>query len=119
MPEVTVLTPIYNAGPYLREAVASILGQSFRDFEFLLIDDGSTDGSSEIVRSFNDPRIRLIRNETNQGVAATLNQGLALASGRYVARMDSDVPSPRATVSGKRSTSRCRTPTGASATTTG
>ena len=90
MPEITVLMPAYNAGPYLREAIESVLGQTFRDFEFLLIDDGSTDGSSEVVRGFNDPRIRLVRNETNQGVAATLNQGLALASGRYVARMDSD-----------------------------
>ena len=61
-PLVTVLMPVYNGEKYLREAIKSILNQTFRDFEFLIIDDGSTDKSAEIIKSFNDARIRLERN---------------------------------------------------------
>lgn len=89
-PRVTVLMPVYNAGPYLREAMDSILAQTFTDFEFLIVDDGSTDGSVKIVRSYTDPRIRLVQNERNLRLAATLNRGLDLARGEYVARMDAD-----------------------------
>jgi len=90
MPKVTVLMPIYNAGKFLREAVDSILKQSFSDFEFLIIDDGSTDGSQSIIRSYDDSRIRFVQNERNLGVARTLNKGFTLAQGQYVARMDAD-----------------------------
>ena len=90
MPKVTVLMPVYNAGKFLREAVDSILAQSFTDFEFLIIDDGSTDGSQSIVRSYDDSRIRFVQNEKNIGVAATLNRGFDLARGEYIARMDAD-----------------------------
>jgi glycosyltransferase involved in cell wall biosynthesis len=89
-PLVTVLMPVCNGEPHLREAIRSILGQTFREFEFLILDDGSTDRSVEIVRSHHDPRIRLLRNERNLGVARTLNRGLEAARGDYVARMDSD-----------------------------
>src|SRR3990172_2066353 len=87
---MTVLMPVYNGEPYLASAVESILGQSFADFEFLIIDDGSTDRSCEIVRGYADPRIRLLRNSSNRGVIATLNRGLEEAHGEYLARMDAD-----------------------------
>lgn len=89
-PRVTVLMPVYNAEPFLREAIDSILAQSFRPFEFLIIDDGSTDGSLEIIASYRDPRIRLIRNPANLGITPTLNKGIALASCELIARMDAD-----------------------------
>lgn len=90
MPKISVVMPVYNAEKYLREAIDSILNQTYGDFEFIIIDDGSTDSSPEIVRSYSDPRIRFYINEHNMGVAETLNLGLELASGEYIARMDSD-----------------------------
>jgi len=90
MPKVTVLMPVYNAGRFLREAIDSILAQTFTDFEFLIIDDGSTDGSQSIIRSYDDSRIKFVQNENNLGVAATLNRGLDLAWGEHIARMDAD-----------------------------
>ena len=90
MPQIIVLMPVYNGGRYLRESIASILAQSFKDFELLIIDDGSTDDSVSIVKSFSDPRIRLVLNEHNIGVARTLNKGLELARGEFIARMDAD-----------------------------
>ncbi len=89
-PKLTVLMPVYNAASFLREAIDSILQQTFRDFEFLIIDDGSTDESIAIVQSYQDPRIRFIRNDTNAGIAATLNRGIELASCELIARMDAD-----------------------------
>jgi len=89
-PRVTVLMPAYNAEAFLREAMDSILAQTFTDFEFLIIDDGSADASVEIIRSYADHRIRLVQNERNLRLAATLNRGLNLARGEYVARMDAD-----------------------------
>lgn len=82
--------PVYNGEKYLKEAIESILNQTFRNFEFLVIDDGSTDNSAKIIRSFNDARIRLERNETNLGLIKTLNKGLMLSKGKYIARMDCD-----------------------------
>jgi glycosyltransferase involved in cell wall biosynthesis len=89
-PQVTVLMSVYNGEKYLREAIDSILGQTFKDFEYLIIDDGSTDSSSDIIRSYTDSRIRLIRNEKNIGLTGSLNKGLKLAKGEYIARMDAD-----------------------------
>lgn len=89
-PIVTVLLPVYNAERYIALAIESILKQSFRDFELLIINDGSTDSSIEIIRSFKDERIRLVTNETNLKLIATLNKGIQLARGRYIARMDAD-----------------------------
>lgn len=90
VPRVTVLMPVFNAERFLREAINSILGQSFKPFEFLIIDDGSTDRTAEIVASFSDPRIRFIRNPHNMGITSTLNKGIALASCELIARMDAD-----------------------------
>jgi glycosyltransferase involved in cell wall biosynthesis len=95
-PKITVLMPVHNGEPFLREAVESILGQTYGGFELLVVDDGSTDGSAAIVLSFGDPRIRLVANPANAGIVASLNRGLALARGEYVARMDcDDVSLPR------------------------
>lgn len=89
-PRVTVLMPVYNGEKHLREALESILCQTFKDFEFLVVDDGSTDRSVEIIKSYQDPRIRLMHNGTNHGLIYSLNEGMALATGEYVARMDCD-----------------------------
>jgi len=89
-PLLTVLMTVYNGEPYLEEAIRSILDQSFQDFEFLIIDNASTDGSRAVVSSFKDPRIQLIVNSKNLGPPRALNQGLQLAAGKYVARMDAD-----------------------------
>src|SRR5215472_9201923 len=82
--------PVYNGEKHLREAIDSILSQTFRDFEFLIINDGSTDGSVEIIASYRDPRILLVHNEKNLGLIATLNRGMDLARGEYITRMDCD-----------------------------
>jgi glycosyltransferase involved in cell wall biosynthesis len=89
-PRVTVLMPVYNAAAYLKEAVESILNQTYEDFEFLIINDGSTDNSQSILETFNDKRIRILKNEYNIGLVQTLNKGLQLAQGEYLARMDAD-----------------------------
>lgn len=89
-PRVTVLMSVYNGEQYLREALNSILNQTFTDFEFLIINDGSTDHSVTIIESYKDPRIHLIHNEARQGLPAALNRGIELAQGEYIARMDSD-----------------------------
>jgi glycosyltransferase involved in cell wall biosynthesis len=83
--------PFYNAARYLKQSVESILNQTFRDFEFILIDDGSTDGSYEIASNFKDPRIVLHRQD-NQGLTRSLNRALAMVSpdAEFVARMDAD-----------------------------
>ncbi len=90
MPKISVLMPAYNAEKYIKEAIDSILAQTFSDFELIIIDDGSTDRTAEIVNDYSDSRIRFCPNEKNMGVAATLNRGLGLASGEYIARMDAD-----------------------------
>src|SRR5574337_1544658 len=90
-PKITVLIPVYNREQYVAAAIESVLAQSFTDFELLLIDDGSTDGSVEIMRSYtNDPRVRLVCNEHNLGIPKTRNRGIDLARGEYVAMLDSD-----------------------------
>ena len=88
--KATVLMSVFNGEKYLKEAIESILGQTFSDFEFLIINDGSTDSSKEIILSYNDPRIRYVENEKNIGLTKSLNKGLALAQGEYIARMDAD-----------------------------
>jgi glycosyltransferase involved in cell wall biosynthesis len=89
-PIVTVLLPVYNGERYLREAVESILAQTFEAFELLIVDDGSTDGTEAICRSFSDPRIRVIRYEKNSGLVSALNDGIDQITTKYVARMDAD-----------------------------
>jgi len=90
IPRITVLMAVYNGKKYLREAIDSILGQTFTDFEFLIVDDGSTDSSQEIICSYVDPRIRLVENHENLGLTRSLNKGLSLARGEYIARQDAD-----------------------------
>jgi hypothetical protein len=91
-PQISVILPVYNSEKYLVEAVESILGQTFTDFELIAIDDCSTDNSPTILESFRQKDKRLIveRHAENQGVTAALNSGLALARGIYIARMDAD-----------------------------
>ncbi len=89
-PVVSIVMPAYNAEKYLREAIESILSQTFTDFEFIIINDGSTDRTKEIILSYDDPRIVYIENEKNSGICVTLNKGLDVARGKYIARMDSD-----------------------------
>lgn len=90
MPKVSIVMPAYNAERYIREAIESILNQTFTDFEFIIINDGSTDRTREIILEYDDPRIVLLENEKNSGIVVALNRGIQLASGEYVARMDSD-----------------------------
>jgi hypothetical protein len=88
-PLVSVLLPVYNCPKYVGVAIESILNQTFEDFEFLIIDDGSNDETPEVLKRYNDPRIRHIRHE-NCGLAGTLNVGIELALGKYIARQDQD-----------------------------
>ena len=90
-PTVSVVLSIYNEQPYLKRAIQSILGQTFEDFEFIIINDGSTDGSREVLERFVDldHRIRLV-NQKNQGIPASRNRGLKLARGKYIAVKDGD-----------------------------
>lgn len=91
MPKVSVLMPVYNAKPdEFRQAIESVLNQTFNDFEFLIINDGSTNGCEKILDEYNDDRIRYFENESNIKLIATLNRGLDLAQGEYVARLDAD-----------------------------
>lgn len=89
-PTITVLMTVYNGGKYLSAAIQSILNQTLRDFEFLIIDDGSTDNSIQTIESFGDGRIRLYRNSVNLGQTKSLNVGLKMAQGDYIARIDAD-----------------------------
>ncbi len=91
-PLVSVVMSVFDGEAWLAESVESILAQTERDLELVVVDDGSTDGSGEILAELarRDPRIRLFRNEANQGQAAALNRGLEASGGRYVARMDAD-----------------------------
>ena len=89
-PAITVFMPVYNAEKYLKEAIDSILNQTFQNFELLIIDDGSTDESVKIIEGYTDWRIRLIHNDGNKGLPYTRNRGLNLARGKYLAIMDAD-----------------------------
>ena len=90
IPRVSVLMPAYNAVSHIREAIESILNQTYKDFEFIIINDGSTDDTERIIQSFTDPRIRYIKNAENIKLIATLNKGIGLAKGEYIVRMDAD-----------------------------
>lgn len=90
VPVVSIVMAAFNEEKYISEAIESVLSQSFSDFEFIIINDGSTDKTEEIILSFKDPRIRYIKNEENLKLIASLNKGLRAANGKYIARMDSD-----------------------------
>ena len=89
---ITVLMSVYNGLPYLSKAIDSILGQTYPDFEFLIIDDQSTDGSAEILDHYarQDKRIRIIKNEQNRGLGYNLALGVETATTPWIARMDAD-----------------------------
>ncbi len=89
VPFFTVVIPLYNKAPYVERALKSVFAQTFTDFEVIVVDDGSTDGGGEIVKQFNDPRLRLIT-QTNQGVAAARNRGIREAKADYIAFLDAD-----------------------------
>lgn len=89
-PKVSVVMSVYNGERHLREAVDSILSQSLSDFEFIVVDDGSTDDTWQILTSYDDPRVVLVRNQENVGLTISLNRALEMARGEYIARMDAD-----------------------------
>ena len=90
--KVSVLMPAYNVEKYVGEAIESILNQTFKDFEFIIINDGSTDNTPKIIKEYakKDKRIKFIDNKKNKGFIASLNECLDNATGEYVAKMDSD-----------------------------
>lgn len=91
MPQISVVMSVYNGEKYLKEAIESILSQSYKDFEFIIINDGSTDNSLNIINEYKqkDPRIKVISRE-NKGLIESLNEGVKMAEGEYIARMDAD-----------------------------
>jgi glycosyltransferase involved in cell wall biosynthesis len=90
VPAVSVILPAYNCEKYIAKAIESVLHQTFTDFELIIINDGSTDRTGEIIKSFSDPRILYQFNNTKKGLVFTLNKGIDIARGRYIARMDGD-----------------------------
>lgn len=90
MPKISVIMPLYNAEQFVSKAIESILQQSYKDFELLIVDDCSTDNSLDIVSRIRDSRIKIVRNEKNEGISFSRNRALALASGEYIALMDDD-----------------------------
>lgn len=89
-PRISVIMSVYNSAPFLREAVDSILNQTFGDFEFLIVDDKSTDNSLEILNTYSDSRIQIFENLENIGLTKSLNKLLLIAKGEFIARMDAD-----------------------------
>lgn len=94
-PKISVIMSVYNGMPYLKEAVESILKQSYKNFEFIVVDDSSTDKSWQYLKSIKDKRLKLLKNKKNLGIASSLNKALKIANGVYIARMDSDDISDR------------------------
>jgi glycosyltransferase involved in cell wall biosynthesis len=89
-PAVSFVMPLLNGVTYLRTAIDSLLSQTFHNFEVIVVDDGSTDGSLELLTSIDDKRIRLLRNAPARGISASLNEGILRAEGDFIARMDAD-----------------------------
>ena len=89
-PTVSVIMPAFNRAHLIGDAISSILGQTLADFELLIVDDGSSDGTASLARSFDDPRLRVVQHETNLGIPQARNTGLEHARGKYVAWLDSD-----------------------------
>lgn len=89
-PAMSVLMSVHNGQPYLRQAVDSILTQTYRDFEFIIVDDGSTDRTWDILNTYSDPRVVLLRNQENVGLTKSLNKAFQVTRGEYIARQDAD-----------------------------
>ena len=90
MPKISVIMPVYNAEKYIKESIDCILQQTFRDFELLLIDDCGMDRSREFINNIVDARVRIIKNDTNKGIAFSRNVGIKASNGEYIALMDDD-----------------------------
>jgi glycosyltransferase involved in cell wall biosynthesis len=90
VPKISVIMPVYNCELYIKEAIDSILNQTFLDFELIIIDDCSTDSTLSIVKSYGDPRINVVEKEQNTGYTNSLNSAILIAKGKYIARMDGD-----------------------------
>lgn len=90
MPELSIIMPLYNTEDFVGQAVQSILSQSYTDYEFIIVNDASTDRSLEVVNSFSDKRIKILTNDQNMGIVFSRNKGLKESVGRYVAPFDSD-----------------------------
>lgn len=95
LPKVSVIIPLYNKAAYVKEAIDSILAQTFCDFEIIIVDDASSDGGAEIVKTINDSRIRFYQNTENLGTAATANKLIRLSRGEYIIRLDADDIAPK------------------------
>ena len=89
-PKISVLMPVYNGDQFLDKSIKSVLNQTFNNFEYIIINDGSTDGSSKIIESYRDSRIKIINYSKNRGITFALNNGLNVAKGDYIARQDQD-----------------------------
>jgi glycosyltransferase involved in cell wall biosynthesis len=89
-PLVSVVLPAFNSEAFLAEAIRSILAQTYRELELIVINDGSTDSTEQIIRSFNDPRLVYLKNGKNSGLIASLNRGIEESSGEFIVRMDAD-----------------------------
>ena len=89
-PVISILLPAYNCMQFLSQTIDSLLNQTFADFELLIINDGSTDDTEQVIKSYKDARIRYIKNEVNSGLIYSLNKGIDLAAGKYIARIDAD-----------------------------
>ena len=87
---ISILLPVYNAEQYIVDAIDSVLKQTYKDFELIIINDGSTDHSEKIILSYHDQRIKYIKNQTNLRLINTLNKGIEIAKGEFIARMDAD-----------------------------
>ena len=89
-PKISVLMPVYNGEQFLDKSIKSVLDQTFNNFEYIIINDGSTDDSLKIIESYEDSRIKIINFSKNMGITAALNNGLNIAKGDYIARQDQD-----------------------------
>lgn len=89
-PEISIIMPIFNGEKYVSKAIDSILSQTFKDFEFIIINDASNDKTTEIINSYNDNRIIIVNNKENLGVTKSLNKALNISKGKYIARQDAD-----------------------------
>ena len=95
MNQLTVILPCYNSEKYIYQSITSILNQTFKNFKLIIINDGSTDNTLKIIKSFKDKRIKLINNKGNKGLIYSLNKGISQANSIYLARMDGDDISER------------------------
>lgn len=89
-PKISVVMPVYNGEQFLKEAVESVLKQTFNNFEFIIVNDASTDNSLKVINGYTDKRIKLVSLEKKSGIAKALNYGISISAGKYIARMDSD-----------------------------